>query len=356
MYPKYILEPYKNRHSRYACPQCHQPFQLARYIDLATGNYLADHVGRCNRENKCGYHYTPSDYFRDNPDRANRQQPVKKPRSKRVTTFEPTKNNIPREWMKRSWRDYESNNFVLWLCELFQVEMVMELVNRFRIGSSRRWPGATVFWQIDRDGIVRAGKIMCYDPKTGKRTKDQNDRPHIDWVHSILTRKKLLTGFQLNQCFFGEHQLNREPIDKPIAIVESEKTAIIGSVYLPDIIWMAAGQMNGLTVRKFRPLAGREITLYPDLGLDRGQGTPFQKWQHRAKEIQHQIGGYITVSDALERHATTEDERQNGYDLADYLVTIDPEYKLALKNGYPVFWDSVKNDFKYDVNHVEQLL
>ena len=29
--------------------------------------YLSDSVGKCNRLNKCGYHYTPRQYFADNP-------------------------------------------------------------------------------------------------------------------------------------------------------------------------------------------------------------------------------------------------------------------------------------------------
>lgn len=340
----FVLETYTGRSSRHPCPACKQEHQLVRYINQRTGHYLADHVGRCNRENKCGYHYKPADYFRDNPDKSTN------------TSTRPTTTTIPREWVKKSWCDYETNHFVMWLCDLFQMEMAMDLVNRFKIGSSRRWPGATVFWQIDRENNVRSGKIMGYDPKTGKRTKDQNGKPRIDWVHSILTRKKLLSGFQLNQCFFGEHQLKLESLDKPIAIVESEKTAIIASAFLPNFIWLSAGQMNGLAVRKFRPLAGREIVLYPDLGIDKGLGTPFQKWQQQSDEIQEKIGGRITVSDILERYVTNPIERENGCDLADYLIKTDPEYGWALKDGYPAFWDTVPDDPNYDDDYIQRLL
>ena len=30
-------------------------------------NYLSERVGKCNRLDKCGYHYTPKQYFADNP-------------------------------------------------------------------------------------------------------------------------------------------------------------------------------------------------------------------------------------------------------------------------------------------------
>ena len=41
---------------------------LQRYIDTENNNaYIADNVGKCNRLDKCGYHYTPRQYFEDNP-------------------------------------------------------------------------------------------------------------------------------------------------------------------------------------------------------------------------------------------------------------------------------------------------
>ena len=45
------------------------------------------------------------------------------------------------------------------------------LFNLYKVGTSKMWNGATVFWQIDVSGNVRAGKIMGYDAKTGHRVK-----------------------------------------------------------------------------------------------------------------------------------------------------------------------------------------
>ena len=39
---------------------------FTRYIDTETNQYIADDVGKCNRLDKCGYHYTPKQYFSDN--------------------------------------------------------------------------------------------------------------------------------------------------------------------------------------------------------------------------------------------------------------------------------------------------
>jgi hypothetical protein len=69
---KFILQPYTGQNSRTTCPACQKKNQLARYIDIEAKAPLADHVGRCNREVNCGYHYTPKQYFEEqklqNPD------------------------------------------------------------------------------------------------------------------------------------------------------------------------------------------------------------------------------------------------------------------------------------------------
>ncbi|WP_430815720.1 PG0870-related protein [Carboxylicivirga sp. RSCT41] len=61
------MEKYNGSNSRYNCPNCghEQSRTFSKYIDVETGNYLHDNVGRCNREDKCGYHYTPKQYFED---------------------------------------------------------------------------------------------------------------------------------------------------------------------------------------------------------------------------------------------------------------------------------------------------
>lgn len=63
----YSLQKYAGTQSRHTCPNCGGKRCFTRYID-EDGNYLSDEVGRCDHESACGYHYTPSDYFRDHPD------------------------------------------------------------------------------------------------------------------------------------------------------------------------------------------------------------------------------------------------------------------------------------------------
>ena len=73
---RYIWEPYSGPGSRHTCPECGRKGAFVRYIDTETGEQLADNVGRCNREDSCGYHYKPRDYFRDHPGTGQPFQPT----------------------------------------------------------------------------------------------------------------------------------------------------------------------------------------------------------------------------------------------------------------------------------------
>ncbi len=146
---------------------------------------------------------------------------------------------------------------------------------------------------------------MLYNPTTGKRVKEPFN--HINWVHKV----KETPEFVLKQCSFGEHLLIDK--SKTVAIVESEKTAIIASIYLPQFIWVAVGSLSNLNADKCQILKGRKVVLFPDL-------NGFDKWRNKAKELSHLAS--FAVSDLLERKAT-EAERKQGLDIADYLLKFD---------------------------------
>jgi hypothetical protein len=349
---KFTLQPYKSPSSRYRCPACNSAAKsFVRYIDTETGEQLADNVGRCGRVDKCGYHYPPRNYFRDNPGAGEWKASTAsylKPGFKAMKQHQP-KPFTPDEAhyidpviVNGSFTGYQPNNFVQYLINSFGHGEADKMMRRYFIGTSKHWHGATVFWQLDVKGNVRTGKIMLYDTETGRRIKKPFN--HITWVHSALLRNAeyqlsdkyreagtkyiaLLNGdiggkdtsdfenpnceFKLNQCLFGEHLLADDPA-KPVAIVESEKTAIIASSKAPGSIWLAAGSLTNLNPQICQVLQNRRVTLYPDLGA-------YHKWKKQARQLQLNVPGSIfTVSDILEKIATDED-RANGLDLGDYL-------------------------------------
>lgn len=314
---RYTLEPYKGMNTRYCCPNCDKR-EFVRYIDTETGKHVAPTVGRCNRESNCGYNYTPKQYFQDNsiPFDTPQEKPYHKPNA--VAPQQKPVSFIPVEVFKASLQSHEPNHFIKFLIDLFGVEVINELISKYFIGTSTHWNGATIFWQIDIFGKVRTGKIMLYSPITGKRVKEPFN--HINWVHTALK----MPEFELKQCLFGEHLLQDKT--KPVAIVESEKTAIIASVYFPQFIWLAVGSLTNLNAEKCKVLAGRKVTLFPDL-------NGYEKWSRKAKELLHLAS--LSVSELLE-HKATEAERKQGFDLADYLIKFDyKEFALTEPTKQP---------------------
>ena len=136
-------------------------------------------------------------------------------------------------------------------------------------------------------------------------------------LHSELK----LPDFTLRQCFFGEHLLTDKTTTKTIAIVESEKTAIIATHFISDFVWLATGGMNGCFNKDaVEVLSGREVVLVPDLGAT-------DKWKSKLPLLQS-ICKQVIVSSILEDNATDE-QKTKGLDIADFLLmTETPQMAL----------------------------
>lgn len=305
---QFILEPYKGVNTRYTCPSCGKRRVFTRYIDKDTGKYVSEDVGRCNREIKCSYHVKPKQYFDENKTTLYRYWERNivsnggNLKDYRLYNGIKPASYISIDILKESLKKYSENNLVQFLINRFGTVCTNQLIGKYFIGTSTYWKGATVFWQIDKNGRVRTGKIMLYSSATGRRSREKHHAPY--WVHKSLNKP----DYTLKQCFFGEHLL----IDnvKPVAICESEKTALIASVYLPEFLWLACGSINGLSMEKCTVLKNQSVVLFPDL-------KALDKWKQKAKELS--IITNFTVSNLLER-GSMEVEKEQGLDLADYLL------------------------------------
>ena len=296
----------------FPCPDCLKR-TFKRYWDNFKNEYFPDEdVGRCNREFNCGYHNTPKQFFEINGlDYPKNEAPKSRlPKPKPPTTY------IDSSWVEKSMNRNIPNYFIDYLKRLFGEDETNILINKFRIGDSKHWKGATVFWQIHQDFKVRTGKIMLYNSTIGKRVQNYDN-----WVHSVSEIKNFIIG----QCFFGLHQIAVDST-KTIGLVESQKSAVILTAINPTILWLASGGI-ALPLERFKPLIGRKIILYPDAGIDKN-GTPYQKWSKKAIEL-NQLGFDISVSKLVE-NAATDEQRKDGYDLADYFTVIDPSGQSIL--------------------------
>ena len=303
--PTYHLQKYNGPSTRYTCPSCGAKHRFTRYVD-AYGRSLHPSVGRCDRESACGYHKTPRDYFAEHPT-ITRHAGL----DLRHSGLDPESHpqplcTIPLEYVTRSVRPDRDSAFTTFLGTLFDPLIVEMLVVDYRLGVTS--DNDVIFFQLDLQGRCRTGKIMKYNPQTGHRIKDPATPHRIDWVHSRLKHAgKLPASWALTQCLFGEHLLSAHP-DKTVALVESEKTAVICAGILPKFLWLATGGKSQLG-DKLLVLQGRKIVAFPDV-------DGFEIWSQKlAAYTQLQV----SVSPILQQNATPEDI-ENHIDIADWLI------------------------------------
>jgi hypothetical protein len=341
----FTLEKYRGTNSRHTCPNCSARREFSRYLD-GSGNYLADDVGKCNRESKCGHHKKPKEYFADNPAARNDTQKDKKGKNRNSyktngleksnevqTQVDVTekKDFIRKDYLSLTLTNYAQNSLVQFLSILFpdNLEAVQNSIQRYLIGTWK--DGLTIFWQIDGRGTIRTGKLMRFDEQNGKRQAvkswiENGEKRELKafWMHKELIKQKLLLDdFNLKQCFFGEHLLRKEP-NKIVAIVEAEKTAVICSICRPEFVWLAVGAKGYLTNAKLQIFAGRKVLLFPD-------ADAYSLWQEKAVRAQRN-GVDARISNLIETHGT-DAEKENGFDLADYLIA-EQKLKNLRKSAY----------------------
>ncbi len=224
---------------------------------------------------------------------------MKKRRSEQRKTQPPRAkiDTVPAKVVERTLCIDRPNNFTAYLNRVFGSERAVHAIWRYKVGT---WPdGRVVFWRIDGIGQARSGKLMHY-AATGRRCKHRS----ANWVHTALK----LDPFKFEQCFFGEHLImTADP--RPLAVVESEKTAIVASMFFPKYIWLATGGSGGLKMDRLIPVSRkRHVRVFPD-------GDKFTAWSNTVETVGL---GRITVSDFLEKSLSRE-QKEQGLDLADLI-------------------------------------
>lgn len=318
----YSLQKYKGTATRHTCPNCGDRRSFVYYVD-EQGTPLHPSVGRCNHESGCGYHYTPKQYFQDHPEcRTSNGFSFGGQRVDLKSKLVPQPSAvsyIPPHYVEKSQSGY--SNFFRFLSTLLTAyygskakEVLTRLLEEYRLGATR--DGSVIFWQIDRNGKVRTGKVMQYNPEDGHRIKGGHTSA-VNWIHSILKKQQVLSEeWQLSQCLFGEHLLKSNP-DKVVVLVESEKSAVIGSAIFPSYVWLATGGKSRMREEKLRVLTGRTVLLFPD-------ADGYAEWRQRAGSMTF---CRAIVSDIIEQNATPE-QKADHIDIVDWIIYQIQEGKL----------------------------
>jgi hypothetical protein len=351
---RFQLQRYGGPKTRHTCPLCGTRNKFTRWLDTEVGELLPEEFGICDRVNNCGYSSSPyspdaSGLSYSQRVRQNEKQGAKLVRQS-LTLSKPKKVTlplctIPDEVLEQTMKHYHCNTFAQLLQKHFGTSVAADLLRRYEVGTSTYWPGATIFWQRDELGRVRGGQVVLYD-ETGHTVKRQDSTGHTKrcttWVHSAYkahcrknnkAQPAWLAAYldpasetPKSPSLYGLAQLAMAPADTAVAIVESTKTAIICTPYLPAFTWLATGGLTYLNAERLRPVKQYALTLYPDTSP---AGTAYQSWCEKGEELRH-AGFRIRVADVLERQASNA-QKEAGFDLADLLLEQWP--------GYPPSWD-----------------
>ena len=203
------------------------------------------------------------------------------------------------------------------------VDRIVDIASLYHLGVNCNHH--VVFWYVDKDYVIRYGKVMAYNPN-GHRDHSFNTRS----IPKELAKKGLIPKeYTIKQTLFGEH-LIRLPqyANKTIGIVESEKTAIICSLFLPSLLWMATGSMGNVQTNRMEVVKNHHVILYPDTDPE---SLAFRKWNERADEL-NRLGWHIQVSNYLEKMATPE-QRKMKIDIADLLIENLLTQRMAQMNS-----------------------
>jgi len=301
------------------CPACKHKNEFRFMYDTHTGERLPENFGRCERSNNCGYALYPTKenytqhYCNKNNFNHSFNKPIMNHNTSNFNQTSPEINEIKfidTNVVSRSKQAFYANNFVIWLQSLFDSETVNNLLKTYHVGTAKG--NKTLFWYCDIENRYRTGKIIAYPnvlyPTEIHRIKVI--KPY--YIHTKLPKNE---NEKYEFCNFGEHLVNRpENIHKTVAIVESEKSAIIASVYMPDFVWIASGGADMLKEVNMQVLKKRKIILVPD--FDKKGREAFAK---RANEYKSK-GYNIAIFDIAP-------EIDDGTDIADFLTTEKPIIK-----------------------------
>ncbi len=319
--PPFKLETYKGPATRHECPGCGHKRRFARYVDTETGQHLHPSVGKCDRLDKCGYHYPPRQYFMDNniSHGAPKFVPPPKPRPP-----------APKEYFPAGVlahlqaNDRAANSFLAGVLNCvpdLPAGVLHRVADLYGLGTvkSGKFAGACAFPFIDRAGRVHFVQVKQFDERC--KTTATNAAHYL--LKDLPAYRGWFARYDSQEgkigCFFGANLLDQYP-NNPVALVESPKNAFVGSLFFghpadgPDnYLWLATGSASTFTLGRARELQGRKVAAFPDRGA-------YAIWEAAIGKLRREMPGTVfSLNDYLETDGAKRECPTDGADIADLL-------------------------------------
>ena len=162
----------------------------------------------------------------------------------------------------------------------------------------------TICWNIGTDGRVYDGMVIAFDTNGRiknpwlesmmathsyedislmgwyvKETGFNNDVTSIsDFLSSDLGTGDLPYIYKETPSLFGLHLLKMYP-NRPIALTETHRAALIGAALQPSMNWLATGcSVSDMDMNILRPLKGKSMVVFPS-------NHSYYDWRKLANEV-----------------------------------------------------------------------
>lgn len=216
--------------------------------------YHADRAGVC-ANNLC----SPSQ-----PWRVQRPKPMPTPPPAQPKEVVSVPLNIVREQAAKVMQ----TNLAKYLCSLFPAAEVGNILTAYLVGATTAphyyncpevglW---TTYPLINSRGVCIDLKMMGYKAD-GHRYKPNNSGAVSYWLSA--TDQINDTTDRGDWCCFGDHFATHYLATDPVNVVESEKTALMASLYFGGY-WVAVGGLTFLSPDRLAAHRHRQIIIYPD--------------------------------------------------------------------------------------------
>lgn len=326
---------------KFDCPNCGARSRFVRYRNVVSGDWVLDDYGRCDRENDCGY-WKKIEHNEIVTDKLILKYEVQRKRNICNTDFLSDAFYKPFRENNLGGVKYE-NTFLRGIGKVFGKKVAVDVYNKFNLGTF--YDGAVVFPYYGINGELITGKIMWYDDDLHRMKEGKKSFPR--WLHNFDYKKDntediicspFPDSYKADFGFFNFKYRDHDSVGD-ICLVESEKTAIIMSIILPEFHWMATGGLGNLSQSyKWNGITGKDIFLFPDFGLVKSKSKTVEEYwtdiiTEKISSDYGSMGWYGTVN-YIPDYISDEDKyklREKGIDVADFVLD-NPDYIPFIQN------------------------
>lgn len=302
------------------CPFCSKHGKYSAYMNTQTGELAPVEYGMCSSCRK--FKTPPNNYIiGETISEVNDE----------IAYYEADKVNINLLHFYFTLTGTILNKFIEGLEIKFGIEQTKKVVDLYKLQVFEN--DGIIFPYCYTDNHLCTAKIMFFDGNLHRIKEGAKAFPKF--LHNLIytnesgmhydfnrydTDNKIIP-FKLKLCLFAHNQIINNKI-KTICLVESEKTAVIMSIVMPEFIWVSSGGKTLIQSYKFLFFSGRKCLVFPDLSAD---DNVYKYWSEKLTYYNRKYGYDFEILDYYSDFLNNNSERINyckglKLDIADFVM------------------------------------